>query len=247
MNPAVASTWSVTEDIAPLLAYTAALVAILLIPVRRGGTFNVAAKAFFACSVSTYLVSTIASILGHFGLFPAALDPVVTSIEMLWVPLILFGVYALYSQQQLADSIDARHAVVRASEMLESVMDTAPAGIIVLNDVGAITFANPEARRLLDMDEELGASAPDPGWSVHVGDEPDRTADRRGDFRDLLGPDPLLNAAVTVSWPNGWRRRLVVNTTPFADEAGAVNGAVAAFVEREPWSPAVRAATSQNL
>jgi PAS domain-containing protein len=244
MNPAVATPWSFTEDIVPLLGYLSALIAILMLPVRRGGTFNVAAKAFFAASVMVYLTSTTTSILGHFGMFPDALSPVVTSIELLWVPLVLFGVYAVYSNQQLNDSIAARHEVVRSSHMLERVMDTAPAGVVVLDDAGGVTFANPEARRLLDMETAPGSDAGAPVWSVCVGDDPDGSRDRRCDFSELLGPQPLLDVPVTVSWPNGWRRRLIVNTTPVSDDAGDVTGAVVAFVEREPWSAAVRAATT---
>jgi hypothetical protein len=67
----------------------------------------------------------------------------------------------------------------------------------------------------------------------------------RHDFRDLLGPDPLQSAPVSVSWPNGWRRRLLVNTTPIADDSGAVSAVVVAFVEREPWSPAQRTAAAR--
>lgn len=234
-------TWSWTEDIAPLVGFGLALFAILAVPARRGGMFNVAAKTFFAASVTTYLLSTAASILSHFGLFPSALDPVVTSIELLWVPLILFGVYALYSNQQLNDSVAARHEVLRASEMLESVMDTTPAGVVVLDNAGAITFANPEARRLLDMDDGRTVPPDPPAWSVCIGDDSDGSKDRRCDFKELLRPEPTLNESVTVSWPNGWRRRLLVNTAPFTDDSGGVTGAVAAFVEREPWSPAVRA------
>jgi PAS domain-containing protein len=237
----IAAAWSWTEDIMPLLGFGLALFAVLSIPVRRGGMFNLAAKSFFAASVMCYLASTTASILGRFDLFPSALDPVVTSVELLWVPLILFGVYALYSNQQLNDSVTARHEVLRASEMLESVMDTTPAGVVVLDNAGAITFANPEARRLLDMDQGRTVPVDPPQWSVCVGDDSDGSKGKRCDFRELLHPDPALNASVTVSWPNGWRRRLQVNTAPFVDDSGAVTGAVAAFVEREPWSPAVRA------
>lgn len=233
--------WSWTEDVLPLIGFGLALVAILMLPVGKGGPFNAAAKTFFASSVMCYLISTSASILGHFGLFPAELETVVTSIELLWVPLILFGVYAMYSQQQLNDSAAARHEVVRASGMLASVMDTAPAGVVVLDDLGAVTFANPEARRLLDMDDHVSTSPTQQLWSVCVGDDPDGSKDLRCDFQELLRPDVRVNESVTVSWPNGWRRRLLVNTAPLVDDSGAVTGAVAAFLEREPWSPAVRA------
>jgi PAS domain-containing protein len=232
--------WSITEDIVPLLGFAAAMIAVLMIPVRPGGAFSRAAKTFFAVSILCYFVSAFVSILDHVAALPSAVNTVMPLVELLWVPFILFGVYALYSHQQLNDSVAARHAVSRASRMLESVMDTAPAGVVVLDDTGRITFANPEARRLLDIETEDVALMPEGDWSVHVGDDV-AGGHGRGDFRDLLHPEPLQSAAITVSWPNGWRRRLLVNTTPLTDDSGAVSGAVAAFVEREPWTPAQRA------
>ena len=230
-----AATWSITEDIIPMLGFTAAMVMLILVPVRPGGSVTRAAKLFFGASIMAYLVSSWASILGHWSLWPASLDPVVTTIEALWVPFILFGVYAMYSHQQLADANASRHAVKRASEMLENVVETTPAGIVVLNDVGQITFANGEARRLLDIEDERAATVA-PDWTICLGEEPDATGDLRCDFRDLLSPEPLQGALLTVHWPNGWRRRFSVNTSPYQDASGYVTGAVAAFVDREPWS-----------
>jgi PAS domain-containing protein len=233
MNPA---NWSIAEDILPLLGFTTAFVMLLLIPVRPGGTFNNAAKTFFGASILVYMISAWASILSHWNLFPASLNPVVTTIENLWVPFILFGVYALYSHQQITDAVASRHAVKRSSQMLESVVETTPAGIVVLNDVGQITFANGEARRLLDIEDEASAVMGVPEWTVCLGDDGDASKDLRCDFRDLLDPRPLQDVLMTVHWPNGWRRRLSVNTAPYQDENGYVTGAVAAFVDREPWS-----------
>jgi PAS domain S-box-containing protein len=238
MSPAA---WSITEDIAPMLGFAVALVAVLLLPVRPGGAFSKAAKWFFIASIMCYFVSAGASILGHFVTMPAEINAVMPLVELLWVPFILFGVYAMYSQQQLNDAMEARHAVARSGEMLQSVMETTPAGVVVLDNRGKITFANPEARRLLDLADGQAADMADPAWSVSVGDHRDAAEDRRNDFRDLVGPEPLVNESVTVSWPNGWRRRLLVNTTPLADDSGGRAGAVAAFVEREPWSPPRRA------
>jgi PAS domain-containing protein len=249
-----AAAWSITEDIMPLLGFTAALITVLMIPIKEGGLFNRAAKWFFVASIMCYFISSGASILGHFpdflGVFHAPFDAfnsVMPLVELLWVPFMLFGVYALYSNQQLHDSIAARHEVVQAGQMLESVMDTTPAGVVVIDSAGAITFANPEARRLLDMDDRSASDGAK--WSVFVGDAADFEAsnDRRGDFQGLLGAEPLQNASVTVSWPNGWRRNLQVNTTPLRDGESADSGAVVAFVEREPWTPTVRAVGPHGL
>ncbi len=230
-------TWSMAEDILPMIAFTVAMVAVLMVPVRPGGTFDANAKGFFTASILCYFISSWASILGHFGLFPTFLDPAVTSIELLWVPFMAFGVYALYSRQQLADAASSQHAVKRAGEMLESVMETAPAGIVVLDDAGSITFANGEARRLLDIVGDDPSALMSSDWSVRISPDHDRAEPSRRDFRALVVAEPQHDTPVLVSWPNGWHRHLSVNTAPFENGAGGVGGAVAAFVEREPASP----------
>lgn len=232
--------WSIIEDVPPLIAFIVAMVAVLMVPVRPRGMFSLAAKMFFCAAIASYVISTIASILFHWRMFPAALQPVVASVEVLWMPFVLFGVYAVYSHQQLTDAVASQRAVERASGMLESVVETTPSGILVLNDVGQITFANGEARRLLDIQDEVSAVIDGPEWSVCLGEDEDGSKDHRCDFRDLLQPEPLLDSLMIVRWPNGWTRRLVVNTAPYSDEAGNVTGAVAAFVEREPWRPSSR-------
>jgi PAS domain-containing protein len=229
--------WNWAEDVLPLAGFATALVIMLTVPVRPGGTFNRTAKGFFAASILCYFISTLASIMGHVNLFPAFLEPAVSSVELLWVPFIVFGVYALYAHQQLTDAASSQHAVKKAGEMLESVMETAPAGIVVLNDAGAITFANGEARRLLDIADDKPSSLMSPDWSVRVADEHDDGVPASHDFHGLIAPEPKHSTPVLVSWPNGWHRHLVVNTAPFEDAAGRVGGAVAAFIEREPWSP----------
>jgi PAS domain-containing protein len=232
-----AATWSITEDILPLVAFTTAFVMVLLIPVRQGGTFSVSAKVFFSASILCYLLSTSASILTHVGLFPVSLNPVVSSIELLWVPFMLFGVYSLFAHQRLTDAVRSQIGIVRESEMLESVVETAPAGIVVLNDAGQITFANGEARRLLDIEDDVSATLTSAGCTVRLCDH-GGTDQPRTDFGELLRPEPLSDALVVVEWPSGWRRRLSVNTAPFGGEGG-VTGVVAAFVEREPlWTGA---------
>jgi PAS domain-containing protein len=229
--------WAWTEDILPLAGFTFAFAVMLTVPVRRGGPFNRTAKGFFAASILCYFISTLASILGHFNLFPAFLEPAVSSVELLRVPFIVFGVYALYAHQQLTDAASSQNAVRKAGEMLESVMETAPAAIVVLNDAGAITFANGEARRLLDIADDRPSSLMSSDSAVRVAEEYEDGSPAGRDFRALLAPEPNHGTPVLVSWPNGWHRHLVVKTAPFEDSAGRVGGAVAAFIEREPWSP----------
>jgi len=229
MTPAV---WSLTEDILPWLGFTTAMVMVLLMPVVAGGAVSRGAKWFFFASLACYMQGTTASIAGHLTTVPAAVTTVVDAIEVLWIPFILFGVYSMYARQQLNDAFTAQQSVLQTGEMMESILETTPAGIVVLDPTGWITFANGTARRLLDLEEvpDLG-SLRTPGWKVTCGaaegEEP------RADFQGLLFEGDAQGIPVCVEWPNGWRRRFTANSAPVHAGDGTMTGAIVAFVESE--------------
>jgi PAS domain-containing protein len=228
------SPWSVTEDIVPWLGFMTAMVMVLRMPVRRGGAVSAGAKWFFAASIACYMTGTTASIVGHFYTVPVALTTVVDAVEVLWIPFILMGVYSLYARQQLNDAYAAQQTVVQTSDMMESIIETTPAGIVVLDPTGWITFANGAARRLLDLEEDSElCSVRTPGWTVRCGDG-HAASEPRSDFHDLVTAEPVEGLPVTVEWPNGWRRRLAVNAEPVRSGDGVVTGAIVAFVDAEP-------------
>lgn len=228
------SAWSITEDILPWLGFTTAMVMVLLMPVRRGGAVSAGAKWFFAASIACYMTGTTVSILDHLVSVPAAATTVADGVELLWIPFVLMGVYSLYARQQLNDALAAQQTVVQTSDMMESIVETTPAGILVLDHTGWITFANGAARRLLDLEEDSEyCSVRTPGWKVRCGDDT-AASEPREDFRDLVTPEPVEGLPVTVEWPNGWRRRLAVNAEPVRSGDGAVTGAIVAFIDAEP-------------
>ncbi len=230
--------WSITEDILPWLAFTTAVVMILLVPVRPRGAFSMGAKWFFVAALACYMVGTAWSILGHFIVRPIFLNSIIDVMEDLLVPFMLFGIYSLYARQQLNDALAAGDAVTRTADMMASIVATAPAGIVVLDDVGRITFANDAARGLLDLNDDPDlVTLKAPGWTVRVGDK--RPAgEPRADFADLVSDEPASDVMVVVEWPTGWRRRLSVNVEPMKSADGRVTGAIVAFIEREPWRTA---------
>jgi PAS domain-containing protein len=225
--------WSFTEDILPWLGFTTAMVMVLLMPVVAGGAVSRGAKWFFFASIACYMTGTTASIAGHLATVPAAVTTVVDAIEVLWIPFILFGVYSMYARQQLNDAYTAQQSVLQTGEMMESILETTPAGIVVLDPTGWITFANETARRLLDLEEvpDLG-SLRTPGWIVTCGSAaPDQ--EPRADFQGLLSESEAEGVPVCVEWPNGWRRRFTANSAPVRAGDGTVTGAIVAFVESE--------------
>jgi PAS domain-containing protein len=225
--------WSITEDILPWLGFTTAMVMVLLMPVRAGGPVSRGAKWFFLVSIACYMTGMTASILTHFMTIPAAVQTIVDDVEVLWIPFILFGVYSMYARQQLNDAYAAQQSVEQTSEMMESIVETTPAGIVVLDATGWITFANSAARRLLDLEEDPDlCSVRTPGWLVRCGETPAAT-EPRSDFRDLVTALPVEGLPITVEWPNGWKRRLSVNSEPVRSGDGQVTGAIVAFIDAE--------------
>ena len=224
------------EDIIPVIGFLTALGIIISIPTTPGGVFSRGAKAFFSVSVACYLTGTIASVFQRAALLPGLILPVISEVELLWIPFMLSGVYSMYARQQLNDAVSARNTLLQTSEMTESIIETTPAGIMVLDAGGRVTFANEAARKLLDLVEDEGTGlVRTPGWVVHATEEPGVGTQTAPDFRELVTAQSATDLLVTVEWPDGWRRRLSVNTSPARGDDGSVTGAVVAFVEREPW------------
>ena len=224
------------EDIIPVIGFLTALVVILSIPTVPGGIFSRGAKAFFSVSVACYLTGTIASVFQRAALLPGLILPVISEVELLWIPFMLSGVYSMYARQQLNDAVSARNTLLQTAEMTESIIETTPAGIAVLDAGGRVTFANEAARKLLDLvEDESTGLVRTPGWVVHTAGDPGAGTASAPDFRGLVTAQSATDLLVTVEWPDGWRRRLSVNTSPALGDDGSVTGAVIAFVEREPW------------
>lgn len=221
------------EDIIPVAGFLTALIVMLSIPTVPGSVFSRGAKVFFAVSVACYLTGTIASVLQRAALLPGLILPVISEVELLWIPFMLSGVYSMYARQQLNDAVSARNTLLQTSEMTESIIETTPAGIAVLDAGGRVTFANEAARTLLDLTEDESTGlVRTPGWTVRVTGEGFAGTETATDLRDLVSDKAANDLLVTVKWPGGKRRNLSVNTSPATGDDGHVTGAVIAFVER---------------
>lgn len=223
--------WLIVEDVIPWAAFTLAIVVLLMVPVRKRSPFNRDAKLFFAASLMCYMIATSGSILSQLGLLPDAPRTMITVIEVLWIPLVLFGIYAMYAAQQLNDALAATEAVLRTGEMADEIAETSMAGIVVLSDSGRITFANRKAREMLALSDDPGCVGATPDLALRVCGVSGQGVPAAVGFKALLCAEPLHEAPVVVESGTGWSKRLSVNTSPFVAEDGSVGGAVAAFVE----------------
>lgn len=231
MTPAV---WSLTEDIVPVLGFAVALVAALALPVRPRGAVSRGAKWFFVGSVVCYLAGTVASVVQRVTVVPGSFVAATDAVELMWVPFVLFGVYSMYARQQLNDALAAQATVEQTAAMLERIVDTTPAGIVVLDAAGRITFANDAARRSLELvEDEVIGSVRTPGWVLHASHA--AASSSNDDLRELVFAEQTEGVSFIVEWPEGRRRRFMANSAPVSAADGSLAGAIVAFVESEPW------------
>jgi PAS domain S-box-containing protein len=114
--------------------------------------------------------------------------------------------------------------------LVARIMDTSPAGIVVVNREGQISFANPRAEQVLGLtrDQITARMYNAPEWRVtdyHGNAFPD--ADMP--FQQVMRTgQPVYDIRQAIEWPDGQRVLLAINAAPLVDEVGQADGMVAA-------------------
>ncbi len=221
-------------DLVAFAAFLATIATLVTIPSQPGSAYSAGAKVFSVAACAVYAEVTFSDVFGRFGAFQA-LHAVEAEFELLWAPFVLFAIYSLYARQQLNDAHASRVEALQAGEMTRRIVQTMPAGIVMIDDVGGLTFSNQTARELLDLEQDDDHEGHLPTWTLRVSVHGHSSSEPIPGFRALLRSEPLSGATVIAEWPTGWRRRLSVNTAPVLDPDGRLTSVVAAFVENEPW------------
>lgn len=217
---------------ATFVLFLAAGLVVLAIPVKGEGFIGPGARAFMAAAMFAMAFTGLSDFLDHRGV-ASGLDQVRDYVTLLFPPLVLYSAYSIYVRQRLNDSHRALRQLEQAHGMIESLVDTTPAGMMVLDVIGHITYANDAARHVLDLDEdERTGELTKPGWLVRDMGEDAETDEPVPDFRMLVSETTFRNRQMLVEWPTGWRMPLAMSTAPLFDAEGKLGGVVAAFLER---------------
>lgn len=214
-----------TFDALALAAFVVGLVAMLSVPVRPDGSLNNIAKYCFSLALAVFVFAMFSNVLEHAGI-TAALDPAEDYIEVLFPSLVLYGAYAAHVRQRELELLSAQRAALSSQQMMLGIMDTAPAGILVLDPSGRITFANEAAKEIFDLAENTGGSYSTPGWSISVGSGPPSDT-----FAGLAGSNAAREPVpVSIRWPTGWEVEIMVRTETLVGPDGNAGGLVASFL-----------------
>lgn len=220
-------------DALSLVAFCLALVLTLKIPLSEHSAINVVSKACMSLAMAVYVFAMASNVLEH-ARITSMLDPVEDYLEILFPLLIVYALYAAYVHQRELELVASQRAALRSQEMLLGIMDSAPAGILVLDSTARITFANEAARGILDLGEsDGGTTLATPGWSVRVGSQ-ESAPDFSGLVKSYVGAEGV---PVAVEWPGGWRVDMTFHTEALKDDAGGVGGLVASFLPPDGLHP----------
>jgi PAS domain S-box-containing protein len=213
-------------DFISMVAFAIATVVILTMPTSPEGPVRRVSKQLFASALALEVFIGVSNVLEHGGI-TAALDVYEDFAEILFVPLVAYAAYSMYMTRQIEEQRLAANAAKQQHEMLMSIVDTSPAGIMVVDDAGCVVFANESAKRVLELEEEAGTGAyRTPGWKVR---DPKGAGPASTSFEQFARGNTFDGVERVVEWPSGHKVILSMSATPMHDRSGNVGGSVVAF------------------
>jgi len=161
-------------DVLALLAFGLAAALALRIPTRVPEVGRLVKYTLFSVA-GLYFAVSLSNVLEHAGL-TAALDVYEDFAEVLFVPIVAWAIYTRIGAERLVAARRAEDTIRSEHELLTSIVETSPAGIVVADTEGTVHFSNELADemlgRALEGQLDLGAivrSVPEPRLHEPIG------------------------------------------------------------------------------
>lgn len=211
-------------DIIGLVCFSAAFVIVAMTREVAGVRVPRPTKVLLLAAILVYIVVTSAEPIAALG-GGDLIRPVEDNIETLFPVLVLGAMFTAYMAAQYEEMARTKQALLQTHELLNDVVDAAPAGIAFLDATGHVVFANDTARSILEIteDDETGGLG-SPGW-VLAGVEDARP----GNLAALVRDEPFDARSVWLTWPTGRTIGVHMSGRPLADSRGGLGGLVVTF------------------
>ncbi|MBD3195052.1 MAG: PAS domain S-box protein [Candidatus Lokiarchaeota archaeon] len=135
---------------------------------------------------------------------------------------------ATFTALDISERKKAENKLKKERDIFEGITKTSPVGIVMLNKEGEITFANPEAEKILGLRKNkiTQRSYNEPNWKI--------TSFNGGPFPDEQLPFSIVKNTLkstfdvrhAIEWPNGKRVYLSINGAPIINNEGKFDGMV---------------------
>jgi len=139
----------------------------------------------------------------------------------------LIDVLGTYATSVL-DRLDRETRLQDERDLLDRLLATSPAAIVLLNEDGEFVRANDRAREVLGIDkEEITSRAfADPDWGITTVNGAPIPPDDLPFARVLRTGEPIYGYEHAIEWPSGARRILSVSGAPLENAEGETQGAL---------------------
>jgi PAS domain S-box-containing protein len=113
----------------------------------------------------------------------------------------------------------AEEALRKERDLLDGILTTSVAGILVVDPEGRPLFLNAQAERVLGVTREMvdGRTDLPPGWRFTTLDGAPLPDDERPTFRVVTTGEPVQGARLALERPDGRRLVLTINAAPLRD------------------------------
>ncbi len=117
----------------------------------------------------------------------------------------------------------------RERDLMGSIMETSPMGILVMDNDGRIIFANDQAARVhgVARDDIIGRQHNDPVWKITSHDGAPFPEERLAFNRVMKIRNAVLDIRHAIHWPDGRRVLLSINASPLFAGNGNIKKVVA--------------------
>ncbi len=128
--------------------------------------------------------------------------------------------------RDITEHVQAQQALRREHDLVLRLMETSPAGIVVIDQKSEIVFANARAEEVLELKRNPQTGdyfAPE--WRF-VEYQPPYSPENTPLKQVHQTGEPVYNVLHTIEWPDGRRKYLLINIAPQFDQAGQMDGQI---------------------
>lgn len=182
---------------------------------------NRLSAALVLLSMLIMVVVSLSNFLESSGIF-GGLDRFEDHAEILFFPLMGYALYVMYSSNQMARLRSTMRTAKAEHDLLVGILDTTRVGIVLVDDVGCVTFSNRFASDVLNISECGGIQA----CTSEVQVVPAGSAvSERGVFHDSVQGRVIDGEQWEVVGPEG-RTLIGLTASPLDESSGKQSGSV---------------------